>query len=116
MSIIKVDYGTIGGGGTITPMWVNPAPSSSFNAQTIDMDLKGCNKVFIAHAYATTELVNCTCGICDMDSSITIGCKDSRFSRTYTVSENGVSISNQSSTAHGNAYCVPYYIIGLITE
>lgn len=113
MAIIKVDYGTIGGGIPTTPIWINPNPSSTFNAQTISIDLTGYDRVFIVNAYATSEIDTDTCGFVDVGSSGTVGTKDSRFYRTYTVSQSDVTISNQASTAHGNSYCIPYYIIGI---
>ena len=113
MTIIKVDYGTIGGGIPTTPLWVNEHPENVFVAQTVDMDLTGYDKVLIVNNYYVNDFVNETIGFVNVGSSGVVGTKDSRFYRTYTVSTSGVQISQQASTAHGDNYCIPYYIIGI---
>ena len=102
-----------GGGIPTTPLWENTTPTDSFNAQTIDIDLVGYDRVVIIQAYHTSDLNTDTYGFCDVGSSTTVGTKDSRFYRTFSVTESGVTISNQSSSAHGNAYAIPLYIIGI---
>lgn len=103
-----------GGGSFINPIWENPYPATSYDGpKTESIDLSNCDKVLIIQDYSAGA-GQCVYAYCDVGSSVTIT-SGGRFSRTYTVTASDVSITRQSSTAHGEAYAIPMIIVGLKT-
>lgn len=112
--------GGSGGGITMSLLWTNPSPASSFAAQTVSLDLSGYDAVVIfcrdfatsdsQSAIGSTWVLKGTTGSCIMASRAS----SSTGKRMATVSNTGIDFTYNGYNGNSdNARNVPLYIYGV---
>lgn len=114
--------GASGGGGGITMslLWTNPSPTSSFAAQTVSVDLSGYDAYGVLVLFGTSNPNIVPMQVLPCDSardgvlSVVARSNNNNGGRLVTFSPTGLTFTactyNGSSS---NAYCIPYKIYGI---
>ena len=117
---------SVGAGSRAKLLWTNPAPSSSFGAQKIALDLSNYDAVVVTFGGIRTAKERTFSVVCKKgETAGMLGCytssNDSQFVfRTGAVSNSGVNFSNGAylptfgkPTSPGDGYAVPKEIYGI---
>lgn len=111
-----------GGGGGWTSLWTNSAPSSSFAAQTIPLDLSGYSVIAIACKQQDSTNINMAIPCLGFVGNTlqccvpNIGSTQYFYKRTATISSTGVQFSTGYRNTNGTSgtnYCIPVAIYGV---
>lgn len=113
-----VAWGDIENGLSVTLLWENASPTSSFSPQTISMDLSGYDMAAIETYYSTEyNFLLSAFGRIEGKDILTImasGRENKVGTRGVTVSETGFVFSYaRYGGAENNTYCVPVRIYGI---
>lgn len=107
------------GGITMTLLWTNPSPTSSFAAQTVPLDLSSYDMVMVFCRQSTSDgTLTSQMGPKSTDIRV-INMYNNRFVRTYSWTDTGVAIGSalranyNASLSTDNAYQIPMYIYGI---
>lgn len=116
---LKIPRGNAGvsGGIQIESVWDNPAPTSNFAAQTVEVDLTDYDAVLIKSRNTTSgEFSN---NLCMKDEATTLfganaASTEYRYKRVATVNDSGVAFGNGfRGTASSAGYLIPQKIFGV---
>lgn len=116
--LIKVDYGSVGGGGVenATLLWTNPNPTSNFSAQTLALDLTNYGAILVEARFSTSgankSIVYISKGSVDGQNERLVRCYASTNQRSLIVNDSGVTFD----AANGAANCIPTRIWGVSTN
>lgn len=113
-------------------LWINPNPTTAFNAQTISLDLSNYDAVEVVYKLYTTQQYDVTGQITyQSNQSVTVSASgtggffsgaDAPMARTSSMSSNGVHFSagslcgGSSTWAVNNNVLIPYKIYGIKYE
>ena len=96
-------------------LWENASPRSSFASQTITLNLEAYKRVEIrARCSSSASAEELTVGVCPIGKKIQlIGVSTSTYHREFTLTQNGVIISDgKYGNNPANDTMIPYQIIG----
>lgn len=111
-----------GGGTTIDILWTNPNPTSSFSAQTINIDLSNYAFIFIVsmtlgsrEQKITSGLFPVIAGTLYMLSSTTGGQTPMHVERMFTVNNTSIAFNGgmEGGVSSNNNYMIPNTIYGV---
>lgn len=120
----KLSY-AIGASGSMTLLWTNSSPTSTFAAQTVSLDLSGYTSIMTVFAYATTingnrgtqtQLVDGAKYAFDVpyESASGLWCRrDVTAAATGVVFGSGGFFAAEPGFTANNIYAIPLYIYGV---
>lgn len=138
--MLTMRYGTIGdkpggaaggsgGGAKIAKLWTNPAPASTFAAQTVALDLSGYDAIEVVFKASTSSDTSVK-WLANKDgmaynafnfSNITTSSVMTMERRSITATDAGVAFSanthktlNATTGSTSNTYLIPYEIYGVV--
>ena len=111
-----------GGGGSWTLLWTNSAPSSTFAAQTVPLDLSAYSVIAIACKQQDSTAIDMAIPCFGFVGNIlqccipNIGSTQYFYKRTATIASTGVTFSTGYRNTNGTTgtnYCIPVAIYGV---